>query len=124
MSHIPATVLKQIHHAGRAASASDVAIYFAPGLHPDSILNSRETKTIATKTLAAATASTTSMGLGSHLADPGSILKEQEKLNIQILSAVAATISLVSCLVTIYWFLMMRRNFRRTYVSNNRMPLF
>lgn len=57
------------------------------------------------------------MGLGGHLTDPGAILKLKEKQNIQIMSVVAAAFSLVLCLITMYWFIMMRRTFRRTYVA-------
>jgi len=56
------------------------------------------------------------MGLGGLLESPGTILKQQQKINVQILSAVAASISVLSCLLALYWFLLLHRNFRRTYV--------
>lgn len=57
------------------------------------------------------------MGLGSQLESASSIVTERHKVNIQILTIVASAISIVTCLATLYWFVMMKRNFRRRYVS-------
>lgn len=56
------------------------------------------------------------MGLGSHNLDTSALLTKHEKEAIQIVSLVVACISVISCLVTLYWFAIMARNFRRTLV--------
>lgn len=56
------------------------------------------------------------MGLGGHLKDPGTIFDAQESRIIQIIAVTFSACSIVATLTTIYWFFMMRRNFRRQYV--------
>ena len=53
------------------------------------------------------------MGLGSHGLDPKALLKAHQTQTIRLLSITASTFSIVGCLVTIYWFILMKRNFRR-----------
>ncbi|KAF2148880.1 hypothetical protein K461DRAFT_315839 [Myriangium duriaei CBS 260.36] len=56
------------------------------------------------------------MGLGSHGLDVNSLFTNQQKLAIQYASASVACLSLVATLVSLYWFAIMARNFRRTLV--------
>lgn len=53
------------------------------------------------------------MGLGGHLANPSGIFAEQQKKTVQVVAIAAASFSIVACLTSVYWFFMMRRNFRR-----------
>ena len=53
------------------------------------------------------------MGLGGVI-NTHAVLLHEQKVHIGIMSVVAGTISVVSCLVALYWFVLMRRNFRRT----------
>ena len=69
-----------------------------------------------TLTTRAAPIAANAMGLGGHLASPSTILKQNQKINVQILSSVAASTSIILCLVVLYWFLLLQRNFRRTLV--------
>ncbi|GAM90175.1 hypothetical protein ANO11243_082150 [Dothideomycetidae sp. 11243] len=56
------------------------------------------------------------MGLGSHNINVKSLFTVREKLAIQYVSLSFASLSLVACLVALYWFSIMGRNFRRTLV--------
>lgn len=53
------------------------------------------------------------MGLGGHLTDPVNLFAIHQRQNIRILAVVFSTFSFTATLVTIYWFFMMKRNFRR-----------
>lgn len=53
------------------------------------------------------------MGLGGHLANPSGIFLKEQNRTVQIVAIVAAIFSITACLTTVYWFFMMRRNFRR-----------
>ncbi|GAB7356656.1 hypothetical protein MBLNU459_g7373t1 [Dothideomycetes sp. NU459] len=56
------------------------------------------------------------MGLGGTLSDPSAILKIHQKRVIQVIAISTASCSIIACLATVYWFFMMRRNFRRQLV--------
>jgi hypothetical protein len=56
---------------------------------------------------------TTTMGLGGHLLNPSAILSPEWSRAIRIVATVSAGFSVIGTLITIYWFFMMRRNFRR-----------
>jgi hypothetical protein len=56
---------------------------------------------------------TTTMGLGGHLLDPSSIISPEWSRAIRIVATISAGFSVIGTLITIYWFFMMRRNFRR-----------
>ncbi|KAF2228079.1 G protein-coupled glucose receptor regulating Gpa2-domain-containing protein [Elsinoe ampelina] len=56
------------------------------------------------------------MGLGGHNLDTNALLSQQQKIIIQHVSIGVASLSVAACLLSIYWFLLMRRNFRRTLV--------
>lgn len=58
------------------------------------------------------------MGLGGHLQDPSGIFSSHQSRVIQTLALIFATISVLACATTAYWFLMMRRNFRRQSVDS------
>lgn len=53
------------------------------------------------------------MGLGGHLQDPAGIFTAGQKRNIQVIALSFSTISVVASMITLYWFFMMKRNFRR-----------
>jgi len=53
------------------------------------------------------------VGLGGQI-NTTTLLQDEQKTIVHILSLVAATISVVTCIVSLYWFFLMRRNFRRT----------
>jgi len=53
------------------------------------------------------------MGLGGAI-NTKAVLLHDQKVHIAILSVVAGTLSVITCLVALYWFVLMRRNFRRT----------
>ena len=53
------------------------------------------------------------MGLGGHLLDPSSIISPEWSRAIRIVATISAGSSVIGTLITIYWFFMMRRNFRR-----------
>jgi hypothetical protein len=53
------------------------------------------------------------MGLGGHLLNPASILSPEWSRAIRIVATISAGFSVIGTLITIYWFFMMRRNFRR-----------
>lgn len=72
-------------------------------------LSHRSLRTLDTGDLA----QTNKMGLGGHLSDPTNLFALSQKRNIQILAVAFATLSFSATLVTIYWFFMMKRNFRR-----------
>ncbi|KAG9555221.1 hypothetical protein KCU77_g19290, partial [Aureobasidium melanogenum] len=56
------------------------------------------------------------MGLGGHLLDPKSIISAEWSRAIRITVTVTSSFSVVGTLITIYWFFMMRRNFRRNLI--------
>lgn len=57
------------------------------------------------------------MGLGNASSVIESqILASQQKWNIQVLATVASSISVTAALTAVYWFCMMRRNFRRDLI--------
>ncbi|KAG9624652.1 hypothetical protein KCV04_g12481, partial [Aureobasidium melanogenum] len=56
------------------------------------------------------------MGLGSHLLDPTSIISAEWSRAIRITVTVTSSFSVIGTLITIYWFFMMRRNFRRNLI--------
>ncbi|KAF4551501.1 G protein-coupled glucose receptor-like protein 2 [Elsinoe fawcettii] len=56
------------------------------------------------------------MGLGGHNLDTNALLSQKQKVIIQYASVVVASFSVAACLLSLYWFLLMRRNFRRTLV--------
>jgi hypothetical protein len=53
------------------------------------------------------------MGLGGHLLDPSSIISPEWSRAIRIVATISSSSSVIGTLITIYWFFMMRRNFRR-----------
>ncbi|GAB7343212.1 hypothetical protein MBLNU457_1277t1 [Dothideomycetes sp. NU457] len=55
------------------------------------------------------------MGLGGAI-NTKAVLLHDQKVKIAILSVVAGTISVLTCLAALYWFILMRRNFRRTLI--------
>ncbi|PSK46279.1 G protein-coupled receptor GPR1 [Elsinoe australis] len=56
------------------------------------------------------------MGLGGHDLDTNALLSRHQKETIQYASVIVASVSVATCLVSLYWFMLMRRNFRRTLV--------
>lgn len=56
------------------------------------------------------------MGLGGHLADPSTIISHEWSRAIRVVCTISSSFSLLGTMVTIYWFFMMRRNFRRKWV--------
>lgn len=57
------------------------------------------------------------MGLGGHLVDPSGIFTSHQSRIIQTLALIFATFSVLGCAITAYWFLMMKRNFRRQLIG-------
>ncbi|KAF1348031.1 G protein-coupled glucose receptor regulating Gpa2-domain-containing protein [Delphinella strobiligena] len=57
------------------------------------------------------------MGLGGHLQNPSGIFTSHQSRIIQTLALIFATISVLACAITAYWFLMMKRNFRRQLIG-------
>lgn len=53
------------------------------------------------------------MGLGGHLLDPSSIISPEWSKAIRIVATISSSFSVIGTSITIYWFFMMRRNFRR-----------
>jgi hypothetical protein len=53
------------------------------------------------------------MGLGGHLENPSAILSPEWSRAIRVVATVCSSFSVVGTLATVYWFFMMRRNFRR-----------
>ncbi|KAL1303565.1 hypothetical protein AAFC00_006934 [Neodothiora populina] len=58
------------------------------------------------------------MGLGGHLRNPSTILTHVQSRSIQIVAVSFAAVSVFACLITLYWFLLMKRNFRRSLILN------
>lgn len=58
----------------------------------------------------------TAMGLGGQLQDINHLYSTKGKATIEIVSVTAAAVSVLACLISLYWFLLLQRNFRRTYV--------
>lgn len=58
---------------------------------------------------------TLTMGLGGHLLNPSSIISPEWSRAIRIVACISSSFSVIGTLITIYWFFMMRRNFRRKY---------
>lgn len=58
-------------------------------------------------------------GLGGHLVHIDKLFTLHQKLSIQGVSIAASTLSFAACLVSLYWFSLLQRNFRRTYVAPN-----
>ncbi|KAH0264194.1 hypothetical protein KCU91_g12217, partial [Aureobasidium melanogenum] len=56
------------------------------------------------------------MGLGGHLSNPSAILSPEWSRAIRIIAVVSSSFSVIGTLITIYWFFMMRRNFRRNLI--------
>ncbi|KAI4720763.1 hypothetical protein E4T48_02978 [Aureobasidium sp. EXF-10727] len=56
------------------------------------------------------------MGLGGHLLNPSSILSPEWSRAIRIVASISSSFSVIGTMITIYWFFMMRRNFRRNLV--------
>ena len=53
------------------------------------------------------------MTLGGHLANPSGIFTHEQASSLQKLALVFATLSVFASIVSLYWFIMMKRNFRR-----------
>ncbi|KAI5201662.1 hypothetical protein E4T39_05122 [Aureobasidium subglaciale] len=56
------------------------------------------------------------MGLGGHLLNPSTVISPEWSRAIRIVATVSSSSSVIGTLITIYWFFMMRRNFRRNLV--------
>ncbi|THW48754.1 hypothetical protein D6D21_02753 [Aureobasidium pullulans] len=56
------------------------------------------------------------MGLGGHLEDPSKIISHEWSRAIRIVATISSSFSVIGTLITIYWFFMMRRNFRRNLI--------
>ncbi|KAI4852340.1 hypothetical protein E4T44_01548 [Aureobasidium sp. EXF-8845] len=56
------------------------------------------------------------MGLGGYLKDPSTIINHDWSRVIQIVAMIASGFSIIGTLVVVYWFFMMRRNFRRNLI--------
>lgn len=84
---------------------------------PDAALH---TSSLEPRTTTSQNSGTT--GLGGKLEDPDALLQAHERLIIDILALVAASLSIIGCVVVVYWFFMMKRNFRRTSVSKFKTP--
>ncbi|KAI5276500.1 hypothetical protein E4T47_00713 [Aureobasidium subglaciale] len=56
------------------------------------------------------------MGLGGHLLNPSTVISPEWSRAIRIVATISSSSSVIGTLITIYWFFMMRRNFRRNLV--------
>ena len=55
------------------------------------------------------------MGLGGDL-DIAALYSHRQKLAIQYAAIATSAVSVLTCLISLYWFTLMRRNFRRTLI--------
>lgn len=57
------------------------------------------------------------MGLGNRDFNPNALFAARQRADIQSVSVAVASVSVLACLLSLYWFSVMRRNFRRQYVA-------
>jgi G protein-coupled receptor GPR1 len=68
-----------------------------------------------TSQYAALEARSSSLGANPNF-NAGSILLQQQRFQLQIIAATFASVSVLATICALYWFMMMRRNFRRDLV--------